>query len=329
MKLNTIFELSMILDNEKFQKIFDMAYDRTGYLKEDGDEFVDTSLSSKGITVLYRDSQYKRRIRLSVNTCLLLEDVSDTDKLLRKLDKRIVEYFNCKYQLDDFILSGMSLIIDIDVGSRENVLAYLKVLQRVGKVKGFSPASYDGIDENSSFCLSGNSNAIDFLLYDLRKAIVDQLWNNDVGQKKMKSVSSHTQGIFRAEVKLTKPKAIRAYTNAEDTVGQIMELSKKCEDVFLDTFTRIIPFGDFFKKDKAMEIVWHEAKDSIMRRRMLRLLTLIPEKKSLLLAQKAMNCRDMEKIMDAFAKINLAPITISKRHNIRHLDNIYAYFLRK
>ena len=108
-----------------------------------------------------------------------------------------------------------------------------------------------------------------------------------------------------------------------------MELSKKCEDVFLDTFTRIIPFGDFFKKDKAMEIVWHEAKDSIMRRRMLRLLTLIPEKKSLLLAQKAMNCRDMEKIMDAFAKINLAPITISKRHNIRHLDNIYAYFLRK
>lgn len=138
MKLNTIFELSMILDNEKFQKIFDMAYDRTGYLKEDGDEFVDTSLSSKGITVLYRDSQYKRRVRLSVNTRLLLEDVSDTDKPLCKLDKRIVEYFNCKYQLDDFILSGMSLITDIDVGSRENVLAYLKVLQRVGKVKGFS-----------------------------------------------------------------------------------------------------------------------------------------------------------------------------------------------
>ena len=328
MKLNQIFELSMVLNADHFQRIFDMAYSKTRCLKEDGDEYIDASLSSKGITVLYRDSQYKRRVRLSVNTCLLLEDVSDTDKLLRKLDKRIVEYFNYNYHLDDFILSGMSLITDIDVGSRENVLAYLKVLHRVGKVKGFSPSSYDGIDENSSFCLSGNSNAIDFLLYDLRKAIVDQLWNNDVGQKKMKSVSSHTQGILRAEVKLTKPKAIRAYTNAEDTTGQVVELSKKCEDVFLDTFTRIVPFGDFYKKDKATEIVWHEVKNSIIRWRMLRLLTLIPEKKSLLLAQKAVNCRDVEKVMDSFVKINLSPITISKRHDVKHLENIYSYFLK-
>ena len=37
------------------------------YLKEDRDEFVDTSLSSKGITVIYRASQYKKRIRLLIN----------------------------------------------------------------------------------------------------------------------------------------------------------------------------------------------------------------------------------------------------------------------
>ena len=53
MKVNTIFELSMTLDTETFQQIFDMAYNKTGYLKEDRDEFVDTSLSSKGITVIY------------------------------------------------------------------------------------------------------------------------------------------------------------------------------------------------------------------------------------------------------------------------------------
>jgi len=45
------------------------------------------------------------------------------------------------------------------------------------------------------------------------------------------------------------------------------------------------------------------------------------------LAQKAMNCRDMEKVMDAFAKINLAPVTISKRHNVKYLGNIYTYLL--
>ncbi len=56
---------------------------------------------------------------------------------------------------------------------------------------------------------------------------------------------------------------------------------------------------------------------------------LIPEKKSARLAQKAMNCRDVEKVMDAFAKINLSPFTISKRHDVKHLEGIYAYLLNE
>ena len=221
----------------------------------------------------------------------------------------------------------MSLITDIDVGSRNNVLAYLKVLQRVRKVKGFSPTSYDGIDENSSFCLSGNSNATDFLLYDLEQAVVGHLLDNDAGHKKITSASGHTQGILRVEVRLTKPRAIRVYTNAEDTAGQIVELITDRQQIFLDTFARIVPFGDFYKKDAAVEIIWKEVKDAIMRRKMLRLLTLIPEKKSVLLAQKAMNCRDVEKVMMAFAKINLSPVTVSKRHDIKKLGNLYSYLM--
>lgn len=327
MKLNQFFELSMVLDTDHFQRIFRMAYDRAGYLKENGDEYADTSLSSKGIIVVYRDSQYKKKIRLIINTHLLLDDESNIGKLPHKLEKRIAEYFNYKYHLDDFVLSGMSLITDIDVGSRNNVLAYLKVLQRVGKVKGFSPTSYDGIDENSSFCLSGNSNAIDFLLYDLEQSFTDQLRENGMGHKEIKSASSYTQGILRAEVKLTKPKAVRAYTNAEDTAGQIVELMKDRQQIFLDTFARIVPFGDFYKKDAAVEIIWKEVKDAIMRRKMLRFLTLIPEKKSLLLAQKAMNCREVEKVMIAFAKINLSPVTLSKRSDIKKLGNLYSYLM--
>ena len=94
----------------------------------------------------------------------------------------------------------------------------------------------------------------------------------------------------------------------------------------MDTFARVVPFGDFHKKDAAVEIIRNEITDSIMRRRML-LLTLIPEKKSLHLAQRAMNCRDVESVMKAFTTINLSPVTISKRNEAKHLDNIYAYFL--
>ena len=46
-------------------------------------------------------------------------------------------YFGYLYGLDDFVLSRMVLATDIDIGNHEKVLAYLKVLHRIGRVKGF------------------------------------------------------------------------------------------------------------------------------------------------------------------------------------------------
>ena len=311
MNLNQILELSMVLDNEHFQKVFARSYNGEDYIDEDSGEYMDRSLSGKGITVIYRDSQYKKKIRLIVNAYLLVDDVSDMDKLIRKLNKRIVEYFNGKYRIDDFVLSGINFVADMDVGTRANAMAYLKVLQRIGRVKGFSPTSYEYFDD------------IDFLLYDLERAFMHQIKGANADWKKLKPI----KGILRAEVRLMKPKAVRAYTDADDVSGQIADLLKDSRNIFLDTFTQIIPFGDFYKKDKAVEIIRKEVADSIMRRRMLRLLVLIPEKKSLRLAQKAMNCRNIEKIMDSFAKINLSPVTISKRHDVKYLECLYAYLL--
>lgn len=324
MNINQVFELSMLLDADHFQKL--VARKRS-CLKELDDEHLDTSLTAKGITVIYRDSRYKKRVRLLVNSSLVTDASSNTGKLLRKLDKRISEYFDHKYTVDDFTLSGVTLTMDINVGSHEKVSDYLKVIKRVGKVKGFSSVSYDCFDEKVSFCLSGNSNDTDFLLYDLEKATIDQLRNADAGRKQLQSMSERIKGILRAEVRLTKSKAIRKYADATDTSSQIVETMKNSTDAFMDTFARVVPFGDFYKMDAAVEIVRNEVKDSIMRRRMLRLLALIPEKKSLHLAQKAMNCRDVEKVMEAFTKINLSPVTISKRHEVKHLDNLYSYFL--
>ena len=327
MILNYIFELSMILDTDPFQRIFNA---KSSYLKEVGldGEYIDPSLAEKGITVVYRASKYKKKIRLIVNAGMVVDDPSNTDKLIRKLDKCISEYFNHRYTLDDFTLSGVTLTVDIDVDSREKMSDYLKVLQRIGKVKGFSPVDYDCFDSKASFCLSGNSNDIDFLLYDLEAATVGQLRNADAGRKQLQSASMQTKGILRAEVRLTKPKAVREYADASDVASQITKIVKCSADIFMETFAWVVPFGDFRKMTAAVEIIRSEVKDSIMRRRMLRLLTLIPEKKSLHLAQKAMNCRDTEKVMMAFTKINLSPVTISKRHEVKHLENVYSYFLK-
>ena len=256
MYINLIFELTMVLGNDKFRKVLNRAYDKADYLDKNGKEYIDTSLEDKGIVITYRDSQYKKKIKLIVNAGLILDgDNPDPDKLARKLDKRIGDYFDHKYQIEDFILSGMILSADIDVHNRENVLAYLKVLQRIGKVKGFSPSSYECFDDIGSFCLDGNSNGIGFLLYDLEGYMAQRYRDTRSERKKMKSMLREVEGILRTEVRLIKPKAIRDYTDAIEVSGQITALSERCQDIFQDIVTRIIPFGDFYKKSRSIEII--------------------------------------------------------------------------
>ena len=57
------------------------------------------------------------------------------------------------------------------------------------------------------------------------------------------------------------------------------------------------------------------------------MVALAPEKKSLILAQKALNCRRIDDVMEAFADIEVSPVTISKRHDVKHLKNLYAFFM--
>ena len=326
MYINQIFELAMVLDNKRFHKVFKHVYNKDGYMEKKEDEYIDLSLERKGITVIYRDSQYKKKVKVIVNIGRLLNGCEfDPDKVTRKLNKRIGEYFDFKYKLDDFILSGMRLVTDINVGSHENVQAYLKVFRRISRVKVFSPVSYECFEDVDCFCLDGNSSGVEFMIYDLVGSYRKQLKEGDTGRKRFKGLIKESEGILRTEVRLAKTKAVRVYAGEKDIFRQIINLSEKCQDIFLEIFVKIIPFGDFYKKGKAEEIIWREIKDARLRRRMLRLVELIPEKKSLYLAQKAMECRNMEKVMEAFAKINLSSVTISKRQEVKYLKNIYEY----
>ena len=327
MFVNQIFELSMEMDKEKFKKVLKNQSNISSHGEKE-DEYIDQSLSTDGIIVIYRNSQYKKKVKMIVNSGSLLGgNKIDSDKLIRKLDKYIKQYFSSKYQLGDFNLSGLNLVVDINVHNRENVVSYLKVLHRIGRVKGYSPIYFDCFDDNTSFCLDGNSNGIQFLLYDMEGLFRSKLGATDIGRKKLKSIVGEARGILRAEVRLKKPKAIKNYIDATNISEQIAELVKNHQDIFMDTFTRIIPFGDHYKKDQAVGIIYREVKDSITRRKMLQLLALIPEKKSLYLAQKAMNSRNIEKVMEAFAKINLSPVTISKRQDVKCLESLYVYLL--
>lgn len=326
MYINCVVELSVVLDNDKFHKLLSRVYKQVEEL--DDNKFIDQTMSSKGVVVIYHDQQYKKKVKLTINPSVMLNGGElNSDKLIQKLEQCVRDYFGFKYNLNDFNLKRILLMADIDVGSSEKVSAYIKVLQRIGKVKGFSPLSYDCLDADTGFCLEGNSNGIQFLIYDLKSLLTSQCRKTGTDHKKLKSIIENAEGVLRAEIRLTQLKTVRSYTDETDTSKQLAVLLENSQKIFLATFVRVVPFGAFHKKDTAIEIIQREVKNMTVRRRMLRLVALVPEKKSLLLAQKALNYRRIEDVMETFAKINVSPVTISKRHKVEFLESLYSYLI--
>ena len=167
MHINPVFELTRIVDGEEFQRLFTRVQKVLD--PGDGDEYVDRSLSHKGLTVVYRKSQYKKKVRLVINTAVMVgERLFDPWDALQKLNRRVRKYFGGQLSLEAFTATAVTMTADLPIGDQARVSAYLRVLRRLGRVKHFSPVSYACFSAHNSFCLEGNSNDTMFMAYDLR-----------------------------------------------------------------------------------------------------------------------------------------------------------------
>lgn len=157
---------------------------------------------------------------------------------------------------------------DIDVESRSRVSEYVRVLKCIRMVKGFSPAVFEGIAEESGLFLKGNSNGIDFMIYDLESCLSG-----------ITNASGDFKGILRAEVHLVRQKTIARFTDTSDIELQISHISAVSDEIILRVFSQVIPRGNFYKKQEACELVRRKVTDPKLCRLMLKLISLIPEKK--------------------------------------------------
>jgi len=318
----TFLELTLAIDINAFDDQLGRAYKKAktrGHpLQETDFGYFDKSLVKKGVIIAYHNNTKKKKIRLLMYPSQLIGNgngklsgvweptSSNISRLRDNLESLVEEYFDSDYQINDFKLSRIDIAADIDVGSRERVSDYIKILHNLGHVKLFSPikhSKYEGMSKVNFFGLMGNSNGIEFRAYGL----------ND------------KKGILRVEVSLLKSTTIKVYLKETNTSKLIRDIAENSISIFMDVFKYIIPTGDHYKKGKAGDLIRERVSDTRMRGRMLRLLTLIPEKKSLLLAQKALNVRNILDVMDKFEDIGVSPITISKRHDVKHLKSLYDY----
>ena len=328
-------ELSLDLDRFKYKELKSIAFDKAkgshwiNKSKSKSGEYctvyTDKVLTSSGVTVEYHESFLRYSVKLIVNPSKVLggDDIpklwKPTDRniksLLRSLKAHIKDYFDSEHKLNDFKLTRIDLTVNIDVGSRENVSHYIKILHRLGRVKGFAPKykkSNKWINKNLSFDLKGKTKPIEFSAYD----------------KEAQSEMKAAKGILRVEIRL-----MNIEIKDSNISGQIKDLSKRSKEIFMILFQRIIPRGDHYSKKQATALIEDNIADIIPNKRerdntlgrMKELLELIPTKKSLHLAQKAFAYRDVNRIMETFAKLNVYPVTIGKNMKFNYLKSLYSY----
>lgn len=340
-------ELTLSTNSKEFNDLLSRAYKmakkykhRVGYSTRhtSTDVRVDDFLASYGITVEYHNCDYRKMIKFRINPSEVLggndlklwkPNKENIKTLIKLLDNHISYYFDSRYELNDLILSRVEFTANLNVGT-ENVSTYINLMHKIGKVKNFSPkykkSDYllNGIQKEHSFDLKGNTNGIEFTIYD-KKA--------DLEKKGKEKKSQKAKGILRVEVRLKKRRAIEKalsdYSNKDNlsTEKQIKLLSQKSRDIFLNSFVVIIPYGNFYRLKDAKELINASNLKKHQKSKMLRLLELIPEKKSLYLALKELNIRNAGDVIKWFAKLNISPITISKREKISFLKNIYIYLV--
>lgn len=338
------FELRLETNNKNFNYLLSSAYKkakrdhhRVGHsTRQSNDVRVDDALAAYGITVEYHNCDFRKIIKLRINPSEVLggSDLKlwrpsnrNIGDLIERLEEYIEDYFDGDYTLDDLTLSRVEFTANLDV-RKDNVSAYIRLMHKIGNAKGFSakygPLDYSvgDIKKERSFDLEGNTNGIGFTLYDKEA---------DLKDKGKREKARKAEGILRAEVRLKKTKAVRAAISEFDdpdvltTEEQITLVAKKSKDIFCKVFVGIVPCGDFYKLKEAEERVLASDYKNRKKDKMLELLRLVPEKKTLALAFKEMNVRSREDMLMWFAKINVSPITISKREDTRYLKNIYCY----
>lgn len=300
-----LYELSIEINTEDFNKCF-IKRNCKSLTKISPDEYADYSYIDQGLLFIFRNSKYKKKVKVIASLYGMgNQNDINSEQFIHKLKKKICKYFDDEYHLNDFVCSAVSLIRDTDLESDKNVASYINVVRRIGKVKKYHSIScIDNLPKNS-FCLSGNSNGILLLLYA----------PDDIS-------SADSCGVLRTEIRLNK-NFIKNTTEHICTSKQIEDIIIQSNSLFKKIYFSIVPPGNYYKKRKAIDIINHEIDDVRLRRKMIKLVTLVSEKKSLLLAQKTMNTRGMCKIMNAFKIIGLSPITISKREKAQYLKNIY------
>lgn len=286
------------------------------YSKLNNDE-VEKFIKSKGNfvhspNVLDKNDFYKQYKRTYIG-------IQNNNRTLNALNAYATE----KIYGFNLTLCRVDLCVNVDVGSPENVTQYIKQLYKTNMRKSYKIRGLrnTAINKTVGFTTEYEQDGTELAVYNKKHQLEDALG----------IPADEYKNILRIEFRLKKQSTINKYV--DDTLsntGKILSLIENSKDIIKTVLPKLLPGGDYYKLDKAIDIVYELEKDTRLRRTMEQFLRLTAEKHGLKSARAAMKSvgitdRYITRLLKSFEEIEVNPVALKKNSKQKFLPSLYRY----
>lgn len=319
--------------NKLLSRLYAMSRGRFSIFQLEVDVWHAEMFKGKGIRVVIKKTKLGGYLKfiislndlLGTDDKLSLIDPHHIQEALNSADTMLTGEFGEGFSINDMELSRVDYCINVNVGSSENVRAYINLLYRCDKRKGYKVIGLEcpDFDSTKGYTARNDIAGTEISFYDKQKQLEQRQYDD----------SERASGILRIELRLTKSKAVKERTegciNNHERIAYCIGNSRR---EILGVVRQLIPDGDYYTMKEARAIVRKSVKSQKLRERMLEMLKLTKKLGSIRLAKKEIRDKDpkikheyFNMMMEEFENIGVNPVVLDKKSGVSTLPNLFTF----
>lgn len=319
--------------NKLLSRLYAMSRGRFSIFQLEDNVWHAEIFKGKGIRVVLKKTKLGGYLKfiislndlLSSDDKLSLIDPQHIQEALNSADTMLTGEFGEDFAINNLELSRVDYCINVNVGSGENVRAYINLLYRCDMRKGYKVIGLECPDFDSTKGYTARNDIVgtEISFYDKQKQLEQRKYED----------SERASGILRIELRLTKSKAVKEHTegciNNHERIVYCIGNSRR---EILAVVRQLIPDGDYYSMKEARAIVRKSVKNQKLRKRMLEMLMLTKKLDSIRLAKKELRDKDpkikheyFNIMMEEFENIGVNPVVLDKKLGGSTLASLFRY----
>lgn len=333
------FELRRDLKPKEYKKMRDDLYNRATneYRAFDfGRQCNFCKFEERGIRVVLKKHDKKPYLALIINPQIVLDNgnyvdlipsADEFERAYKTADRMVREFLGDKFALDKLTLCRADFSVNVNVGSRENVKTYIKLLNdKTGVRKGYRIVGRKckKYDKEKGYIIDNKNLGISFSVYDKEAQL------KDIGKPEQAANAKH---ILRIEYQLKRHGAVKEFAGEEGTnLDKLLRLIYTSHVFIYNMMRSVVMDCTYYTLDRAKSIVKSRIENNKLQQRMLDWLCYASDKHSVQLGQKALvknnskiSPRYINKMVQAFEDIDVNIVTLSRKYNIQEMKSIIKY----